>query len=561
MKFNTPLPQPLQKECLKAAQIFKSFVDSGNNGLDGVIPRHVLENAKGFAIFTIFKAGFLFSARAGSGVVIAKLEDGTWSAPSAIGSAGLGLGTQAGAEMTDFLVVLNSKSKSFMSAGSVTLGGNLSVAVGPLGRTGEALGSLRLFGGMSVEGSVIVERQDANAQAYHSDVTVKQLLSGAITPPEWASPLIKTLDLCTGMPGGRRWLEESRPHRGGDYVFGGVESPSLENGPGSRNGSGYFPSDGQASPGKLSKKKTAKSNSISFPPVNWGQRKSSGSYFSDYHDPNRAPVPGDALMENGSSSSLANRSPETRFSDDRPSPRLGRTASTDTGYFETTFQSDFVSEDQLRQHPPLGRRGPPSPLLLKDGQKANSEDLWEPGSPFNNLPPFNQARSKMSDATSHRRAYSAYAPPSTGMTVGQVASNPFNSASAGNRRTSSAFGDEDEDLLGLGIDYSRDRNPSGGSAIAPSLSRGRTTSGSSASMSGKPKLAPKAELTRPLLPHEGVARAIALFDFAAVQSGDLSFHKGQVITVTEKSADTNTWWRGKVDGREGIFPANFVEVV
>lgn len=140
-----------------------------------IVPRSVLENAKGFAIFTVFKAGFLFSARAGSGIVIAKLEDGSkfsvtisshpyprhicyclicgglhakilfqgatpvshratrtsagrsrlflvpwcldwltlfvaWSAPSAIGSAGLGVGGQAGAEMTDFLVVLNSRS-------------------------------------------------------------------------------------------------------------------------------------------------------------------------------------------------------------------------------------------------------------------------------------------------------------------------------------------------------------------------------------------------------------------------------------------------------------------
>jgi len=41
-----------------------------------VIPRTVLENAKGFAIFTVFKAGFLFSARAGSGIVVAKLPDG-----------------------------------------------------------------------------------------------------------------------------------------------------------------------------------------------------------------------------------------------------------------------------------------------------------------------------------------------------------------------------------------------------------------------------------------------------------------------------------------------------
>lgn len=145
MKLNSPLPQTLPKECTKAASIcmisfhtiifvshlpiVRSFVDNGNNGLDGVIPRYVLENAKGFAIFTIFKAGFIFSARAGSGIVIAKLDNGcmsfefssqnfsstpfsAWSAPSAIGTAGLGVGGQAGAEMTDFLVVLNSRSVS-----------------------------------------------------------------------------------------------------------------------------------------------------------------------------------------------------------------------------------------------------------------------------------------------------------------------------------------------------------------------------------------------------------------------------------------------------------------
>jgi hypothetical protein len=46
------------------------------NATSQVIPRTVLENAKGFAVFTVFKAGFLFSARAGSGIVIAKLPDG-----------------------------------------------------------------------------------------------------------------------------------------------------------------------------------------------------------------------------------------------------------------------------------------------------------------------------------------------------------------------------------------------------------------------------------------------------------------------------------------------------
>ncbi|EJF63900.1 hypothetical protein DICSQDRAFT_82430 [Dichomitus squalens LYAD-421 SS1] len=561
MKFNTPLPQPLPKECQKAAQIFKSFVDSSNNGLDGVIPRSVLENAKGFAIFTIFKAGFLFSARAGSGIVIAKLDDGSWSAPSAIGTAGVGVGGQAGAEMTDFLIVLNSRSAvtSFMSAGSLTLGGNLSLAVGPLGRNGEAIGSLNtsgkvaamysysktrgLFGGVSIEGSVIVERQDANAQAYRADVTAKQLLSGAIPPPDWASPLIKTLETCTGMPGGRRWVQDFRSHRADDpYMFGSVESPGLEHGPaGSRysldSPSVESPPIGGSANGKLSKKKKDKAGSLSFPPMQWGRQKSSGSYFSEFHDPARAPEPADTHI------ATPKLSPE-----DRPSPRLDRVLNPATGYFETRFQSDYISDDQLRQHPPLSSRRTNSdvPDLLTLGQPASAGvgarksvgDSWEPDSPFNDLPGggFSEARSNMSDATSHRRAFSAYAPSVTSQSLNgtrKKGSNPFEAYAA---HEEDHF---DDDLLG-------------GGAGSRSAVYG---------MSPKPKIAPKAELTRPLLPHEGVARAIALYDFKAVQPGDLSFSKGQVIIVTEKSDDTNTWWKGKLEGREGVFPANFVEVV
>ncbi len=383
-----------------------------------------------------------------------------------------------------------------MSAGSLTLGGNLSVAIGPLGRNGEASGSLNtsgkvaamysysktrgLFGGVSIEGSVIVERQDANAQAYHADVSAKQLLSGAIPPPEWASPLIKTLESCTGLPGGRRWVEELHSNRPRDpYMFGSMESPGNE---GSPSGSRYFPESPSTSNSKLSKKNKSKASSISFPPVNWGRRKSSGSYFSEFHEPERAPRPADA----GTSTPSPNLSPE-----DRPSPRLGRALNPATGFFETKFQSDYVSEDQLRQHPPLGRRD--TPPVAKP--PTSQEERWEPGSPFNDLPPFNQARSNMSDATSHRRAFSAYAPSSS-----SGSRNPFDAQT----RDANGFG-EDEDLLGLGD-------------VAGGRGAGSSTLGRNSSLSsGKPKLAPKAELTRPLLPHEGVARAIALFDFKAVQ--------------------------------------------
>lgn len=226
MGFNSPIPVKLQDECRKASKIIRSFVDSGNNGLDKVVPRSVLERAYGFAVFTVVKAGFLFSARGGSGIVIAKLDDGSWSAPSAIGTAGFGFGGQMGAEVTDFLIVLNSRTavSTFMAAGSMTLGGNLSVAVGPLGRNAEGSGTLNskgktaalysysktkgLFGGMSIEGSVILERQDANRQAYGQDITAKQLLSGMVEPPSWAGELVEVLQTRIGMPGGRTWIDD-----------------------------------------------------------------------------------------------------------------------------------------------------------------------------------------------------------------------------------------------------------------------------------------------------------------------------------------------------------------
>jgi lipid-binding SYLF domain-containing protein len=58
-----------------------------------------------------------------------------------------------------------------------------------------------LFGGISVEGSIIVERQDANRIAYSQDVSSKQLLSGVLERPEWSDDLVDVLNSCTGMPG------------------------------------------------------------------------------------------------------------------------------------------------------------------------------------------------------------------------------------------------------------------------------------------------------------------------------------------------------------------------
>ena len=116
--------------------------------------------------------------------------------------------------------------------------------------------------GISVEGSVIAERQDANTLAYHSDVSVKGLLNGVVPRPDWAQPLYQTLDTCTKFRGGQReWIDDS-PAQEQEYGF-----------------TGHSNLGGDQQPRMLQKKK--KSGPPPFPPSNWGEQKSGGSYFSD----------------------------------------------------------------------------------------------------------------------------------------------------------------------------------------------------------------------------------------------------------------------------------------
>ncbi|KAI9485624.1 MAG: hypothetical protein EXX96DRAFT_545823 [Benjaminiella poitrasii] len=251
---NSPIPTNLAGECKKAAKILNSFIDPGQ-GLDKVIPENILEKAQGLAIYTVIKAGFLFSGRAGSGIVIARLPDGGWSAPSAIGTGGIGAGGQIGAELTDFVLVLNTKEavKTFTQVGNVTLGGNVSVAAGPIGRNAEAAGSANvkhiaaiyaysktrgLFAGISLEGSVVISRGDANEKFYGQRVSAKELLTGVIPPPPEADALYRALNAKFHTLGSQTY--------GNRYLEDGASERSL-----GRSGSSHFKSTNISAPGTL----------------------------------------------------------------------------------------------------------------------------------------------------------------------------------------------------------------------------------------------------------------------------------------------------------------------
>jgi lipid-binding SYLF domain-containing protein len=200
-KLNSPLPSDFASEVQKAANILASFTadpETVEGGLDNVIPVDVIQKARGLAMFTVVKAGFMWSGRMGSGMVIARLEDGSWSPPSCIAIGGVGFGVQVGADVTDFVIILNTDDavKAFSHPENVTLGGNLSVTAGPVGIGGEVSGSLvdraplfayskskGLFAGVSLEGTMIIGRKDANKQFYGHEVSAADVLAGKVEVP------------------------------------------------------------------------------------------------------------------------------------------------------------------------------------------------------------------------------------------------------------------------------------------------------------------------------------------------------------------------------------------
>ena len=55
--------------------------------------------------------------------------------------------------------------------------------------------------------------------------------------------------------------------------------------------------------------------------------------------------------------------------------------------------------------------------------------------------------------------------------------------------------------------------------------------------------------------------ASALFDFAGQRSTDLSFLSGDLIEIVKMSENSNDWWIGKLNGKQGDFPANYVKLI
>jgi len=164
----------------------------------------------------------MFSGRLGTGLVLARSQsgDGSWSPPSAVGTMGIGWGALVGGDITNYMIILNNLEalKAFSGKGNINVGAELDVAVGLLGRGtsgnvsagDQAIASAYayahskgFFAGVSLEGSVLVTRDDVNAKFYGRPVTSSELLFGNnnnLFKPKAAQPLYEALNKALEIP-------------------------------------------------------------------------------------------------------------------------------------------------------------------------------------------------------------------------------------------------------------------------------------------------------------------------------------------------------------------------
>jgi lipid-binding SYLF domain-containing protein len=176
---------------------------------EGGIPEGLLSGCKAIAIFpATVSGGFIFGARGGTGVVLAKQGNGSWSSPAFLGIGGGSFGLQIGAQATDLvLVIMNQKGLNNLLRSKFTLSGDAGVAAGPVGRRAEVgtdvtIGSIiysysrtkGAFVGVALEGAMITQNNKANKEYYGESLKAKDILFGQVEAPESTQKLIDTLD-------------------------------------------------------------------------------------------------------------------------------------------------------------------------------------------------------------------------------------------------------------------------------------------------------------------------------------------------------------------------------
>ena len=178
---------------------------------DKAIPQDLLDKAECAVIVPGMKKGaFIAGAKFGKGFMTCRQEDKVgWKSPAAVRIEGGSFGFQIGGSETDvIMLVMNKRGAEKLLASKFTLGGDASVAAGPVGRSSSAKTDAKMqaeilsysrsrgvFAGIALDGATLRPDHDANAEMYGGHkLTNKQILRGSTKPTTGGTELAANLN-------------------------------------------------------------------------------------------------------------------------------------------------------------------------------------------------------------------------------------------------------------------------------------------------------------------------------------------------------------------------------
>ena len=191
----------------ESAEVLTEIMAAPDKG----IPQELLEKSQCIVIVPgMKKAAFIVGAKYGRGFISCRLHSGTgWSSPAGVKVEGGSFGFQIGGSETDaIMLVMNKRGVEKLLSSKFTLGGDASVAAGPVGRTSSADTDLKMhaeiltysrsrgvFAGLSLNGATLRPDKESNTEIYGSGLTNKQIVMGSKRrSPQAASDLTADLN-------------------------------------------------------------------------------------------------------------------------------------------------------------------------------------------------------------------------------------------------------------------------------------------------------------------------------------------------------------------------------
>jgi lipid-binding SYLF domain-containing protein len=185
----------------KAARAFEEIMSAPDRG----IPGGVLDKTECVVVVPGMKKGaFIIGGSFGRGAVTCRGKDKAgWGAPAMVELGGGSVGFQIGGEETDVvMLVMDRAGMDSLLKSKFTLGGDASVAAGPVGRESAAETDVAMrakilsysrsrgvFAGVSLKGITLHQDEDANKAVYGKQLQADVILGGTVATPAAAKPL------------------------------------------------------------------------------------------------------------------------------------------------------------------------------------------------------------------------------------------------------------------------------------------------------------------------------------------------------------------------------------